>query len=113
MALHTGEQPSATQLHVHEFCSYNSNTGFWQPAAAAAATGCLAAMQMMLQPTVSLQSNRFSSSKYAKIRLPGKCSLELGVDSYSISMPELLIKGTVGSSFETDLGGEFICWLNT
>lgn len=111
VGLHAGDQPSLTYLHVHEFCSYDSNTGFWQPAAAAATT-CLAAMQTVLQPMASLQSSRFNSSKYAKIRLPGKCSIELGGDSYSISMPELLIKGTVGSCFETDLGGECICWLN-
>ena len=69
-------------------------------------------MQMVLQPTVSLQSSRFSSSKYAKIRLPGKCSIELGGDSYSIAMPELFIKGMMGSFFETDLGGELKCWLS-
>ncbi|DBA67312.1 TPA: hypothetical protein ACH3X2_001612 [Trebouxia sp. C0005] len=60
---------------------------------------------MVLQPAVSLKSNRFTSSFYVKIKLPGTCNIELGYDSYRVVLPKLLIRSPTGSSAEIKLGG--------
>ncbi|DBB03931.1 TPA: hypothetical protein ACH3X1_013011 [Trebouxia sp. C0004] len=62
-------------------------------------------MQMMLQPNVSLKSNRFSSGSCVKIKLLGTCHIELGHDSYRVALPKLLIRTPAGSSAEMELGG--------
>ena len=100
-----GAQPLLTYLHVHEVCSYEDNISFWQPQAAAANRN-VAIVQMVLQPAVSLKSNRFSSSCYVKIKLPGTCNIELGHDSYRVFLPKLLIRNPTGSSAEMELGGK-------
>jgi len=100
-----GAQPLLTYLHVCEVCSYEDNISFWQPQAAAASKN-LAIMQMVLQPAVSLKSNRFSSGSYVKIKLPGTCNIELGHDSYRVALPKLLIRSPTGSSAEMELGGK-------
>ncbi|DBB07867.1 TPA: hypothetical protein ACH3X3_009267 [Trebouxia sp. C0006] len=60
---------------------------------------------MVLQPAVSLKSNRFSSGSHVKIKLPGTCNIELGHDSYRVLLPKLLIRNPTGSSAEMELGG--------
>ena len=100
-----GAQPLLTYLHVHEACSYEDNISFWQ-AQAAPASKNVAIVQMVLQPAVSLKSNRFSSGAYVKIKLPGTCNIELGHDSYKVTLPKLLIRNPTGSSAETELGGK-------
>lgn len=100
-----GTQPLLTYLHVHEVCSYEDNISFWQPHAAAASKN-VAKVQMVLQPAVSLKSNRFSSGSHVKIKLPGTCNIELGHDSYRVLLPKLLIRNPTGSSAEMELRGK-------
>jgi len=90
---------------VHEVCSYEDNTSFWHPQAAAASQN-VAIVQMVLQPAVSLKSNRFSSGSYVKFKLPGTCNIGLGHDSYRVILPKLLMRSPTGSSAEMELGGK-------
>ena len=63
-------------------------------------------MQMILQPVVSLKTNRFSSSKYIKIKLPGSCSVQLAGEVYSFTLPKLLIKNLSEASADIELAGK-------
>ena len=93
------------QLSVQEICSYDSNIAFWESSQAPAVTRT-GVMQMILQPTVSLKSNRFSSSKHSKVRLLGACSVQLASNAYTITLPKLLLRGLTGPSTQVELAGD-------
>lgn len=63
-------------------------------------------MQMILQPTVSLKSSRFSSNNNIKVKLLGTCSVQLAEDTYNITLPKLLLKSPTGLSTQVELAGE-------
>ncbi|KAL3139726.1 hypothetical protein ABBQ38_004031 [Trebouxia sp. C0009 RCD-2024] len=90
------------ELSVQEIASYDSHIKFWQPERPGKT---LAMVQMVLQPTVSLRSQRFSSSKYVKIKLPGSCQVQLAEEVYTVTLPKVLIRNLSEPSADTELAG--------
>lgn len=104
--LHADPPGCQQQLGVQEIASYDGHIKFWQPERPGKT---LAMVQMVLQPTVSLRSQRFSSSKHMKIKLPGSCQVQLEEEEYTVTFPKVLIRNLSAPSADTELAGEFLC----
>ena len=105
VVLHAGPAGCQQQLSVQEIASYDSHIKFWRPEPPGKT---LAVVQMVLQPTVSLRSQRFSSSKHMKIKLPGSCQVHLADEAYSVTLPKVLIRNLSEPSADTELAGELL-----
>ena len=100
-----GEQ----NLRVEEICSYDSHTTFWQIDPTTDGVECVALLQIVLQPIVSLSSSRFaSSSKHLKIKLPGACTIKLEHEVYKITLPKLRVKHTSDAAVVVELAGKIL-----
>lgn len=104
--MHADPPGCQQQLSLQEIASYDSHIKFWQPEPPLKS---LARLQMLLQPTVSLKSQRFSSSKRIEIKLPGSCTAQLADEAYSITLPKVLITNLHEPLASMELAGRNTC----
>ena len=90
---------------MHEICSYDSNTAFWQPQLPNS-TVTQAVMQMPLTPVASLKVSRVSPSRTVKVKMLGEVSMLLGHESYIVSLPKLRMRQVSSTAWGMELAGE-------
>ena len=93
------------QANLHEICSYDSSTAFYQPQPPTS-TVTQAVVQMALRPAVSLKVSRVGTSKSGKIKLLGEVSILLGNEGYTTALPKLRMRQVNSSVWGMELAGE-------